>query len=115
MAATASFLPSFILMLVILPMFERVRTLVWINAAMKGIGPGVSGMFAVSLVRMAPSALPDPLTVAMRMGTLIALLACHIGTIRLTVVGAGLGVLRSLLCSLPDVRGNLRQICSNGC
>lgn len=58
-AAIASFLPSFILMLAILPMFDRVRTLGWITAAMRGVGPAVSGMFAVTLARMAPHALPD--------------------------------------------------------
>ena len=38
-AATASFLPLFILMLSVLPVFERVRTLVWTRAAMRGVGP----------------------------------------------------------------------------
>lgn len=112
-AATASYLPSFILILTILPMFERVRTLGWITAAMQGVGPAVSGIFAVSLVRMAPYALPDPFAVAMLMGTLIALLAWHIGAIKLMMAGAGLGVLRSRLCSLPGVRATLRPICSN--
>jgi chromate transporter len=113
MAATASYLPSFILMLAFLPVFERVRTLGWIHAAMQGVGPAVSGMFAVSLVRMAPQALPDPLAVAMLMGTLIALLAWRIGAIKLMMAGAGLGVVRSRLCSFPGVRATLRHICSN--
>jgi chromate transporter len=113
MAAMASYLPSFILMLAILPMFERVRTLGWINAAMQGVGPAVSGMFVVSLVRMAPYALPDPFAVAVLMGTLTALLAWRIGTIKLMIAGAGVGVLRSRLCSLPGVRGTLRHICAN--
>jgi chromate transport protein ChrA len=96
-----------------LPMFERVRTLAWITAAMRGVGPAVSGMFAVSLVRMAPHALPDPFAVAMLMGTLIALLAWRIGVIKLMMGGAGLGVLRSRPCSLPSARGTLRHICSH--
>ncbi|ETX06016.1 MAG: hypothetical protein ETSY2_19600, partial [Candidatus Entotheonella gemina] len=112
-AATASYLPSFILMLIILPMFERVRTLGWIHAAMQGVGPAVSGMFAVALVRMAPHALPNPFAVAVLMGTLIALLAWRISAIKLMLTGAGLGVLRSRLCSFPGVQGTLRHICSN--
>jgi chromate transporter len=112
-AAAASYLPSFILMLTILPVFERVRTLGWITAAMQGVGPAVSGLFAVSLVRIAPYALPDPFAVAMLMGTLIALLAWRLGAIKLMMAGAGLGVLRSRLCSLPGVRGTLRHICAN--
>jgi chromate transporter len=72
-AATATFLPSFVLRLSILPMFERVRTLVWTKAAMKGVGPAVMGVLAVSLVRMAPHALPDPFAIAILIGTLIPL------------------------------------------
>jgi chromate transporter len=93
-AATAIFLPSFILMLAILPMFERVRTLVWTKAAMRG----------VSLLRMAPHALPDPFAIVMLVGTLVALLTWRIGALKLMLTGAGLGVVRSRLIFLPGVR-----------
>jgi chromate transporter len=112
-AATASYVPSFILILAMLPMFERVRTLAWISAAMRGVGPAVSGMFAVSLVRMALPALPDLLAVAMLLGTLITLLTWRIGAVKLMLTGAGLGVFRSRLGSFPAVRGTLRHICAN--
>lgn len=106
-AATASFLPSFILMLLILPMFDRVRRLVWINAAMQGIGPAVSGVFAVSLVRMAPHALPDLFAMAMFVATMIALFAWRIGALKLMLAGAMVGALRSRLFSLPGVKAAL--------
>jgi chromate transporter len=100
-------LPSFILMLSILPVFERVRTLVWARAAMRGVGPAVIGVMAVFLVRMAPHALPGPMAVAMLIGTLIALLAWRVGALKLIGTGAVLGVLRSRLLPLPGVRAIL--------
>ena len=104
-AASAIFLPSFILMLSVLPVVDRVRTLMWTRAALKGVVPAVIGVLAVSLVRMAPHALPDVLAIAMFVGTLIALLAWRIGVLKLMLAGAGLGVLRSRLLALPGVRG----------
>jgi hypothetical protein len=76
------------------------------------VGPAVSGMFVVSLIRMAPHALPSPFAVAVLMGTLIVLLAWRISAIKLMIGGAGLGVLRSRLCALPGARGTLRHVCS---
>jgi chromate transporter len=105
-AAAATYLPSFIFMLTILPVFERVRTLGWITAAMQGVGPAVSGLLAVSILRVAPHALPDPFAVAMLVGTLIASLAWRLGAIKLMLAGAGLGVLRSRLCAQPGVKGS---------
>ena len=64
MAAAASFLPSFVLMLVLLPLFDRIRTLAWARAVMQGIVPGVIGVMAVALVRMTPYAAPDPPAIA---------------------------------------------------
>src|SRR6185369_8091278 len=58
-AATAAFLPSFVIMLIILPVLERVRKLAWMRAVMKGMGPAVIGVLAVSLIRLAPTAVPD--------------------------------------------------------
>jgi chromate transporter len=101
-AATAAFLPSFIIMLIILPVLDRVRKLVWMRALMKGMGPAVIGVLAVSLVRLAPAALPDPFAVAILAATLLALMAFRIGVFKLMIAGAGLGVLRSYL---PAFRG----------
>ena len=80
--AAAIFLPSFVLMRSVLPMFERVRTLLWTRATMQGVGPAVLGVLAVSL--------------AMR--------GWRIGVITLMTVGAVLGILRNRLLSLPGIR-----------
>jgi chromate transporter len=104
LAAAAIFLPSFVITLPILPIFERVRKLVWTTAAMKGIGPAVMGILAVKLFQMAPHALPDPFAVAILIATVIALLASPIGAVKLMVAGSVLGILRSRLFSLPGVK-----------
>ncbi len=106
-AAAAIFLPAFVLMLSILPAFERARKLVWTRAAMKGIAPAVIGVLAVSLYKMAPHALPDPMAIAIFVGTVAAMLAWRVGAIKLIVLGALLGVLRDRLSSLAGIRGAL--------
>ena len=106
-AAIASFLPSFIFVLAILPMFDRVRTLGWITAAMRGVGPAVSGMFAVTLARMAPPALPDLWALALLVATVIALVVWRMGAVKLLLAGAMVGVLRSRLAALRGMRAAL--------
>jgi chromate transporter len=86
----------------ILPIFERVRGLVWIKAAMRGVGPAVIGVLAVFLVRMAPHALPDPFAIAILIAIVIALSAWRIGAVKLMVAGSVFGVLWSRFFSLPE-------------
>lgn len=105
--ATAIFLPAFIFMLSILPVFERARKLIWTKAAMKGIGPAVIGVLAVSLFQIAPHALPDPIAVGIFVGTIVAMLAWGVGAIQVMVLGAMLGVARERLLSLPGIRAML--------
>jgi chromate transporter len=105
--ATAAFVPSFILMLAILPAFERVRKLVWTKAAMQGIGPAVIGVLAVSLFQLAPHALPDGFAVAVLGTTVAALVLWRVGTVRLMVAGAVLGIVRSRLSSLQTLKAAL--------
>ena len=102
--AAAIFLPSFILMLSILPAFERVRKLLWAKAAMKGIGPAVLGVIGVSLVQIAPHALPDGFAIVILIGTVTALLIWRISAIKLMIAGAMAGALKSRLLSLLSVR-----------
>src|SRR2546426_5079741 len=94
-AAAAAFLPSFILMLAVLPVLERVRKLAWTRAVMKGMGPAVIGVLGVSLFGIAPHALPDLFAVAMLVATVIVLSVARIGAVRLMIAGSVLGVLRS--------------------
>jgi len=103
-AAGAAFLPSFILMLAILPALDRVRTLAWTRAVIKGMGPAVIGLLAVSLPRLAPYALPDPFAVALFAVTLAALALSRLGPFRAMLAGALLGLLRSRLSSLPGLK-----------
>ena len=90
-----------------LPVFDRVRTLVWTKAAMQGISPAVIGVLAVSLVHMAPHALPDPCAVAMLLATVLVLGVWRLGVVKLMLAGAVTGALRSRLWSLPGVRAAL--------
>ena len=103
-AATATFLPSFILMLAILPVLDRVRKFAWTRAVMKGMAPAVIGVLAVSLVKLAPHALPDPFAVAILIAALAALVVWQIGAFKLIILGSILGVLRSRLPWLPGFR-----------
>ena len=103
-AATATFLPSFVLMLAALPVLDRVRKFAWTRAVMKGMGPAVIGVLAVSLVKLAPHALPDPMAIAILIATLAALVVWQIGAFKLIVLGSVLGVVRSRLPWIPGFR-----------
>jgi chromate transporter len=91
-AAIAMFVPSFLVMLSMLAMFERVRRLVWTRAAMQGVGPAVVGVLGVSLVRMAPHAVPNAVAITLLVGTLIAVLGWRISASTLMLAGAVVGV-----------------------
>jgi chromate transporter len=94
-AAGAAFLPSFILMLAILPVLELVRRLTWTPAVLRGMGPAVVGILAVSLFRLAPHALPDLFAVAILIVSLVALIVYRLGPVRLMIAGSSLGALRA--------------------
>jgi chromate transporter len=74
-AALAIFLPSFVLMLSILPVLDRVRRLAWIKAAMKGISPAVIATLAVTIVQLVPHAATDAFTAAVLLVTVIVMLS----------------------------------------
>jgi chromate transporter len=94
LAATASFLPSFVLMLALLPAFDRIRDLVWARAVMQGIVPGVIGVMAVVLVRMTPHAAPDAPAIAALVVTTVALVAWRFAPLKTMAGGALFGILR---------------------
>ena len=103
-SAAGIFSPSFILMLSVLPVFERVRGLAWTRATMKGIGPAVIGVLGVSLLQIAPHAVPDWVAAVVFIGTVTAMLAWRVSAIKLMGIGVLVGVLRSRVRSIAAVR-----------
>jgi chromate transporter len=94
-AAGAAFLPSFVLMLAVLPALERVRTLTWTRAVMRGMAPAVVGILAVSLFRLAPHAVPDLFAVVILAASLVVVIVYRLGTVKLMIAGSILGALRT--------------------
>ncbi|MCX7165387.1 MAG: chromate efflux transporter [Rhodocyclales bacterium] len=95
--AVAIFLPSFILMLSLLPVFDRVRKIGWMRAAIRGVSPAVIGVLSVSLIQMAPHAVPDMFAASVFVMTALMLLIWRVGAIKLMLGGALLGTLRDRL------------------
>ena len=96
-AAVAAFLPSFLIMLGVLPVLDRVRTLAWVRAVMDGLGPAVIGVLAVSLVRLVPHAVPDVPAAVILALTVAALVLSRVGPFGLMLAGGLAGVLRERL------------------
>lgn len=97
-AAAAVYLPSFILMFSMLPLLEHVKRVAWMKATLQGISPAVIGVTAVAVLRMVPYAIPDLLTGAMAVGTVVALVLWRLSPLPLMAGGAAIGfVLRARL------------------
>src|SRR5262249_3596590 len=92
-AVAAVYLPSFLLMLTLLPLLERLQRLIWMQAALQGISPTVIGMTAVAVLRMLPAAVPDLLTGMVAVGTVVAMELWHLSPLPLLTGGVALGVL----------------------
>jgi chromate transporter len=94
-AALAIFLPSFVLMLSILPVLDRVRRLAWIKAAMRGISPAVIATLAVTIVQLVPHAVGDAFTGGVLLATVIVMLAWQKLPVLPSIACGGLaGILR---------------------
>jgi chromate transporter len=92
-AAGAIFLPSFVMVLSILPLLRRMKDLVWLKAFMRGVAPAVIGALGVSVVQMAPHAAPDIFTWGLLGGTIAIALFSKLGPLPLMAGGAALGFL----------------------
>jgi chromate transporter len=92
-AGAAIFLPSFVLMLSILPWLERVRRVAWVKAGIKGISPAVLGAIAVSMAHLAPHAASDAFRAGLLVLTVVVLLAWRPSILSLVAGGGVIGLL----------------------
>ncbi len=94
-AGAAIFLPSFILMLAILPSLAYIQRMVWMKAALKGVGPAVIGTIGVALLQMLPNAVIDIPTGILAVATVAAISFSRIGALPLMSLGGAVGFLLS--------------------
>jgi chromate transporter len=91
-AAAAVYLPSFILMLLTVPVMERIKRLAWMKAALQGISPAIIGITAVAVIQMLPYAIPDLITGLLAMGTAVAMGLWCLSPLPLMMGGAAIGL-----------------------
>lgn len=96
-AALAIFLPSFLLMLSILPWMARIKEWRWMKAALKGIGPAVIGLLLVALGQMIPAAVTDVFTGALMLAAVAGLMIWRVGPLPPLMAGAAAGVIGRLV------------------
>jgi len=92
-AASAIFLPSFLMMLAILPLLRKLKNLQWLKAFMRGVAPAVIGTLALSVAQMVPHAAPDIFTWCILALTVAIILLRNVGPFPLVSSGALAGLL----------------------
>lgn len=96
-AAMAIFLPSFLLMLSILPWMARIKEWRWMKAALKGIGPAVIGLLVVAFGQMLPAAVIDVFTGLLFVAAVIGLLRWRVSPLPPVLAGAAAGLASRLV------------------
>ena len=95
-AGVAIFVPSFVLMLSLLPMLEHLERVAWLNAARQGMSPVIIGMIAVTLLKVLPTAVSGLFPGVLALATVGAMVGWRVGPIPLMAVGAAIGVMELL-------------------
>ncbi len=96
-AAAAIFLPSFLLMLGLLPWYARIKQWQWMRAALKGVVPAVIGVLVVALGGMLPAAATDVFTTLILIASVFVLLVWRIGPLPPMFAGAAAGFIGRLV------------------
>jgi chromate transporter len=91
-ATVAIFLPAFVLAALVAPFVDRIRDRPLTAALLDGVNAAAIGLMAAVTVQLGSSAFVDPLTVAIALGTAVALWSGRVPSVILVAAGAALGV-----------------------
>jgi chromate transporter len=92
-AGVAIFVPSFVLMLSLLPMLEHLERVAWLTAARQGMNPAIIGMIAVALLKVLPTAVSGLFPGVLALATVGAMVGWRVSPVPLMAVGAALGAM----------------------
>src|SRR5262249_18789891 len=96
-AGGAIFVPSFVLMLSLLPMLEHLERVAWLTAARQGISPAIIGMITLALLKVLPTTASGLLPPRLPLATPGAMVVWRVGPVPLMAVGAAVGAMGMLL------------------
>src|SRR6516165_653034 len=96
-AGVAIFVPSFVLMLSLLPLLEHLERVAWLTAARQGLSPTVIGMITVALLKVLPTAVAGLVPGVLVLATVGAMVLWRVGPVPLMAVGAAVGALGMLV------------------
>ena len=95
-AGVAIFVPSFVLMLSLLPLLAHLERVAWLTAARQGMSPSIIGMIAVALLKVLPTAVAGLLPGVLALATVGAMVLGRVGPVPLMAVGATVGAMGML-------------------
>lgn len=97
LATVGIFLPSFVLVAAIHPVFERLRQSPWTAGLLDGVNVASLALMAIVTLKLGHSALIDPFTVVLALLSLGALLRYKVNSAWLVLAGGGAGLLVRLI------------------
>jgi chromate transporter len=97
LAAAAVFLPSFVVMLALLPALRHLGSFDWLKAALRAIVPAVIGALAASLAQLAWNTVDDLPRLALLAGACAAILLRNVDAFPLMAIGALVGIVEPFL------------------
>jgi chromate transporter len=96
-ATAAIFAPALVFVALLARIVPLIRRSAWAGGALDGVNAASLGMMAAVVVRLAGSALIDPLTVAVAVVALVLLLTVRPNSAWLVAGGAAVGLLHGAL------------------
>ncbi|MBL8045599.1 MAG: chromate efflux transporter, partial [Anaerolineales bacterium] len=94
LATVGIFLPAFVFVAVSVPLRERLRQSAWAGAFLDGVNVASLSLMAAVTVQLGQSALRDPLTWALCLFSLVALMRYKVNATWLVLAGAAIGLLK---------------------
>ena len=91
-ATVAIFLPAFVFVAMVGPLAERVRDRPLTAALLDGVNAAALGLMAAVSLQLGASAVRDPLTVVLLLGSALALWLARVPSVVLVAVGAAVGL-----------------------
>ena len=92
-ATVGIFLPAFVVVALFNPLVPKLRRSIWAGGFLDGVNVGALGLMVAVAWTLGRSSLIDPITMALAVGSLVALIVLRVNSVWLILGGAGVGLI----------------------